>query len=260
MDSSSQNLEAPPPVPESRETSLVARLLNIVASPGEVFDEIKPRAVSTGNWLIPTVLVAIFGILSVFWTGSLESVKRQQLEMQEAVFQKVVESGKMTQAQADQQQGAEAMGRFKTIGAAIGTPIFSFLGLFFSALVVWLGGIVLGERFKYMRAVEVAGLVGIISALGIIVKTLLIVVKGSLFAGPTPALFVKDFDPMNTWHGALATLDVFMLWAFAVQAFGLAKMSGVSFGKAAVWIFGVWLVIIGGLFAVGLIIRRMMGF
>jgi hypothetical protein len=104
------------------------------------------------------------------------------------------------------------------------------------------------------------GLAGMISVLGLIVKTLLIVMMGSLFAGPTPALFLKKFDAMNTGHGVLAALDVFAIWALAVQAYGLAKLTGASYAKAAAWVFGVWLAIAGGLFGVGLVIRKAMGF
>jgi Yip1 domain len=261
MDPSTTNPDSPSPVPETRETSLVARLMNMVAAPGEVFEEIKPRPVATANWLVPTLVVAVLGVISALWIGSQATIKRQQLEMQDAVFQKMIESGKMTQADADRaRQGAEATGGIKQVFGAVAAPVGTFLGLFWSALLVWLGGLIFGQRFGYMRAVEVVGLAGMISVLGLIVKTLLIVVMGSLFAGPTPALLLSKFDPMNTWHGVLAALDVFALWAMGVQACGLAKITGVSYGKAAAWVFGVWLALAAVLFVGGLAIRKAMGF
>lgn len=261
MDPLSPNPEPPTPAPEAKETSLLARLLNIFAAPGEVYEEIKPRPVATANWLAPTLLLAILGVISALWIGSQEAIKRQQLEMQDVVFQKMVDSGKMSQAQADQaRQGAEASAGIKKFFGAVAAPVVSFFALFWSALIVWLGGFVMPSRFGYMRAVEIVGLAGMISVLGLLVKTLLIVVMGSLFAGPTPALFLKKFDPMNTMHGVLAALDVFALWALAVQASGLAKITGVSYGKAVAWVFGVWLVLAIVLFGVGLLIRKAMGF
>jgi hypothetical protein len=261
MDPLSPNLDSPPTAPETKETSLVARLLNIVAAPGEVFDEIKPRPVAAANWLVPTLLVAVLGVLSALWIGSQASIKRQQLEMQDAVFQKMVDSGKMSQADAERaRRGAEASAGIKKLFGAIAAPVGAFVGLFLSALLVWVGSLVFQNRFGYMRAVEIVGLAGVISALGVIVKALLIVTMGNLFAGPTPALFVKNLDPMNTWHGVLMALDVFALWAMGVQASGLARITGVSYGKAAAWVFGVWLVLAGALFAVGAVIRKAMGF
>jgi hypothetical protein len=261
MDPLPPNPDTPPPAPETPASSLPARLMNIVAAPGDVFDEIKPRPVAAANWLVPTLLLAVLGILSALWIGSQESIKRQQLEMQDAVFQKLVDSGKMTQAQADQaRQGGEASAGIKKVISAAAAPVITLLALFWSALIVWLGSFVLRQRFGYLRAVEIVGLAGMISVLGLIVKSLLIVMLGSLFAGPTPALLLKKFDPMNTWHGVLAALDVFALWAMAVQAYGLAKLTGASYGKAAAWVFGIWLLIAGGMFGVGLVFRKAMGF
>ena len=52
---------------------------------------------------------------------------------------------------------------------------------------------------------------------------------GNLYAAPGLVLLVKDFDPQNTVHGLLA-----------VRAIGLARISGASFTKAALWVFGIW--------------------
>ena len=51
-----------------------------------------------------------------------------------------------------------------------------------------------------MKAVEVAGLSNMILALSVIVKTLLVLIAGNLFASPSLALLVKDFDPQNSVH------------------------------------------------------------
>lgn len=261
MDPLPPNPESPATAPEPRESSLLARLLNIVAAPGDVFDEIKPRPASTANWLAPTLLVAVLGVFSALWIGSQESIKRQQTEMQDAVFQKMVDSGKMTQAAADQaRQGSETGAAVKKIVGAAFAPVGTFLGLFLSALLLWLGSFVMRNRFGYLRAVEVVGLTSMIGLLGLIVKTLLVVMMGSLFAGPTPALLLKKIDPMNSWHGVLMALDVFALWAMGVQALGLAKLTGASYGKAAAWVFGIWLLLAGLLFGVGLVVRKAFGF
>ena len=43
-----------------RETamSLAARLLNVFATPGDVFDDVKVAPASTANWLVPALLLA----------------------------------------------------------------------------------------------------------------------------------------------------------------------------------------------------------
>ncbi len=101
-----------------------------------------------------------------------------------------------------------------------------------------------------MKAVEVVGLANMISVLDGIVKTLLIVGLGNLYASPSLVLLVKEFDPQNTVHSLLAIVNVMTFWLLAVRAMGLARLSGASFAKAALWVFGIWAAYTG--FFVGL--------
>ena len=52
--------EAPPPPA----MSLAARLLNVFAIPGEVFEVVKASRVCLGNWLLPVLLSAVVGTVS----------------------------------------------------------------------------------------------------------------------------------------------------------------------------------------------------
>jgi hypothetical protein len=80
-------------------------------------------------------------------------------------------------------------------------------------------------------------------------------VTGNLFASPSLALAVKDFDPQNTLHGLCALVNVMLFWALLVRAIGLARLSGASAGKAAVWVFGIWAAYTGILFGLGAALR-----
>ena len=262
MDPLPPNTETPPPLTLPPTTSLAARLMNVFASPAEVFDEIKAASPATANWLVPTILLAIVAVLSALVIGANPEIKRQKQAMQEAILQKMVESGKMPKEAAEKAINAnEAGGGGKSKFEAAGMCFLVVISLFWSALILWLGSMVLGQGFGYMRAVEIVGLAGMIGLLGAVIKTLLILTTGNMFAGPTPGLLLKDFNPMsNTVHGILSALDVIWLWALAVQAFGLARLSGASFAKAAAWVFGIWVLITGGLIMVGIAFRRLMGF
>ena len=254
--------EAQPPAPKEPTMSLAARLLNVFAVPGDVFESVKSAPASTSNWLVPTLLLAVVGVASALLIGSQDTIKQQKLELQDRVFQKMVESGKMTKEQADRaSQSAQAGGSLKNVLGAVAVPFLTLLSLFWWALLIWLGGsIIMRGGFGYMRAAEVVGLASMIGVLGVVVRTLLVVVMGNMFAGPTPAVFIKDFDSFNTWHGILAGIDLFGLWALGVQASGMAKLSGVSYGKAAAWVFGMWMVFTVVLIGIGLAVRKLMGF
>src|SRR5262249_5941039 len=94
--------------------------------------------------------------------------------------------------------------------------------------------------FSYVKALEVAGLANMIAALEAVVRALLVFVTSNIFASPSLALLVKNFDPQNTQHSLLAALNVMTIWLLAVRAIGLARLTGASFGKAAAWVYGIW--------------------
>jgi hypothetical protein len=107
--------------------------------------------------------------------------------------------------------------------------------------------------------VEVAGLSNMILALNVIVKTLLILITGNLFASTSLALVVKDFDPQSSVHSLLAMMDVMVLWLLTVRSIGLARLSGASIGKAAAWIFGIWIAFTGVMIGFGAAVRAVFG-
>ena len=242
-------METTPPIPEAEiippSTTLGARLLNIFAAPGDVFEELKSSPPSVANWLVPALILMLVGMLSSVVMFSQPSIAQSIHEQQQKVFEKQVSSGKMTQQQADQ---AMAMAE-KFSGPGIGcvsAATTSFIMPFWSAFVLWLiARFYLKVPLPFLKVLEVAGLTLMIVALAVVVKTLLVVVTGNLYAAPSLILLVKHFDPRNPVHSILAMFDVLTFWLLAVRALGLAKLTGASFGKTAVAVFGLWFVITG---------------
>jgi hypothetical protein len=238
--------------------SLAGRMMNMFASPGEAFDEVKVSAPSTANWLVPAVLLILVAWIGNYLVFSQDTIKHQITEMSAKAMEKQL--AKMPKEQADKVR--EASEKYGDIGAKVSAavlPIFLGLGLpFFWGAILWLVGTkVFQGNFTYMKAVEVTGLGNTIGILEAILRTLLILVMGSLFAAPNLALLVKDFDPQNTVHGLLALVNVMTLWILAVRSIGLARLSGVSFAKAACWVFGIWAAYTGFFFAIGIAMRTL---
>ena len=152
-------------------------------------------------------------------------------------FQKQIDAGKMTQAQVSQAKAAAS--QFGSIGAVIGAVVSPFFiaGLtpFWGGFIIWLGGIVFRRRLDYMKAVEAAGLPLMILAVGALVKGLLAAAMGNAFASIGPAMLVKSLDPSDPIHAMLLVVDVFAIWALALRAIGLAKLTDASMVKAAAW-------------------------
>jgi len=143
----------------------------------------------------------------------------------------------------------------------VAAPVFvAFVSPFWGGLILWLfGAKAFKGNFSYMKAVEVAGLANMIGVLDAILKTLLILTLGNLFAAPSLALLVKDFNPQNPVHSLLAVVNVMTFWLLAVRSVGLARLSGVSFVKAAVPVFGVWAALTGLIVGFGFAMRAISG-
>ncbi len=236
-------------------TSLMARLTNIFVSPGDVFDEVKVSEPNTMNWLLPSILACVVGIIFSVVVFSQETIVHDMREAQEKQIQKAVDAGKMKQADAD--QAAQMMEKIMsptmmTIIGSASSVVFTFAGLFFFALVFWLmGKLLFKAQFGYMQAVEVNGLSSMISVLGTLLTMLVVLVKGNLLFNPGPVLLISQFDPANKIHHALAAFNLTTVWWIAVLAIGLARLSGASFAKPAALLFGIWAFIRFGLILLG---------
>ena len=228
--------------------SLGGRLLNVFATPGDVFQEVKAAKVSTANWLVPVLILIVVSWLSSLVIFSQPSINHQLSEITEQAIQKQVERSKMSEQQADQARamGEKWAGISTKIGAAIVPVLYGFVTPFFWGLIVWGVGVgLLKAKFPYMKAVEVVGLANMLSVLEVILRTLLVVGLGNLYASTSLVLFVKQFDPQNTVHSLLTVVNVMTFWLLAVRGIGLARLSGASIAKAVAWVFGVWVAYTG---------------
>jgi hypothetical protein len=230
---------APMPPPQ---ISLAARLLNVFAAPGDVFESVKAAPVSTANWLVPALMLVLVGWVGAWVLLSQDSIKQQLSDITSKAIERQIEKGKIPKERAE--AAREAGEKWGSIGTKIsmvaGPPVVAFASPFWWGLILWLGTKVLKARSGYMKAVEMAGLANMIGVLETIVRALLAVSLGSLFATPSLALLVKEFDPNNTLHGILAVFNLLLIWEIALKALGLARLCGTSFGRAAAWVFGIW--------------------
>jgi hypothetical protein len=195
------------------------------------------------NWIVPAVILIVVSWLGTWIVFSQEPVRHQFSEMVDKAVQKQVESAHLSEQQAEQRREAGVKtGMIATvIGTVIGAVIMAFVTPFVWGLFLWLvGAKAMHAGFGYMKAVEAAGLCNMIDVLDGILKTLLIVAMGNLYASPSLALFIKNFDPENMLHGLAAYVNVMGIWLLAVRAVALARLAQTSFAKAAAWVFGIW--------------------
>ncbi len=239
MDEQAPISEKPPLPPPA--TSLAARLLNVFATPGEVFEEVQAAPANAANWLVPAVLAAVVGVAAVLILFSQPSFLQHSREQWASGYDGMVKAGKMTQAAADKAVGM--IERFAQPMGCVAVVVLSFARAFWWALVLWLLALLfLKTQFSYLKAVEVAGLASMISLLGGIVALLLTVNFGKESA-PSLALAVSEFNPRNPLHLALAAANLFDFWILGVMAVGLARLARAPFSRALFLVAGYWLVL-----------------
>jgi hypothetical protein len=99
---------------------------------------------------------------------------------------------------------------------------------------------------------EVAGLASMITVLETVLKTLLIIIFSNPMVSISPVVFLKNPDPQSPVLMLLALLNPMTFWLLAVRSTGLARFTGVSWTRAAAWVFGVWIVMTGILVALAI--------
>ena len=217
--------------------------MNILAAPGEVFDVVKNSAAAISNWLTPAALLVVVSWIGAWLIFAQPALQHQFNEIAEKNIQKQIEKSHLSgdEAEKARQKGAEYAAMFSKIGIFAAPVLMGIVTPVWWGLIVWLVGTkVFKANFSYIKALEVAGLANMIGVLEAVVKTLLILITGSIFASPGLGLLVKDLDPQNPVHSLLLQENAMTFWFLLVVAVGLARFCMVSFGRAIMWIAGIW--------------------
>ena len=250
------------PEQSATKTSLSSRIFNVFATPSEVFEEVRTGPPCNANWVVPALIGVVVGWLATAFIFSQEAIRHQLTEMTEQAIEKQIAKTKPSEQQAEQMRATSVKiaGISQKIGAYVMTPVMAFASPFIWGSFLWLAGNKgLRGRFSYMKAVEVVGLSNMVGALDSIIKTLLIVSMGSLFASASLAMLVKEFNPQNPVHNLLAMVNMMTFWLLGVRSAGLARLSGASFLKSAAWVFGIWVLYTGTFFGLGMAAQAVFG-
>src|SRR5262245_34775974 len=98
-------MEQTPPAVEEQAvatSSLPARLMNVYAGPGEVFDEVKSAPVQHSNWLVPALIAIVIGWIGSWIVFSQPAIEQQLRDISAEAIEKQIEKGKMSGQQAEQ--------------------------------------------------------------------------------------------------------------------------------------------------------------
>ena len=255
--SSGPQLESPQPGPTM---SLAGRMFNVFATPADVFSDIKGAKPNLWNWFAPALLLMIVAWVGAAVVFSQETIRHQLSEITSQAIEKQIERSHMPKEQAEQARAiGEKWGSIGTKISAYAAPVVGGVAVpLLWGLIIWLAGTKsLKGNFPFLKGVEVAGLSAMISVLDTVIRTLLILVTGNLFAAPGLALLIKDYDPQNPVHAVMGVVNIMTIWLLSVRSIGLARVAGASFAGAAAWVFGIWVSYTGLMLGFGFLMQRL---
>jgi hypothetical protein len=243
---------APAPAPLPPQSSLAARLLNVFALPGRVFDEVRQSRHAAGNWLVPALLCSVALALAGYVMLSIPSVwkqiETQQLkvrETQQTALAESVKAGKITQAEADESLKVfDFVARPEVLksAAAIGGAVFGMVRVFWWGFVLWfLARVFLRQPVPYGKALEVAGLAAMVALLSTVVMLALTVNIGDSFSASGFTLSVTDLASAGSRNLTAVVLNLMNFWLIMVLGIGLARLTGQIWIRGAFVVFGYWL-------------------
>jgi uncharacterized membrane protein YuzA (DUF378 family) len=230
--------------------SFTEKLVNIFASPGELYENVRDTGATKSNWLIPASLLIIASILMTQLMLSNASLVDQLDRTMRQAMEKSIEGRNLPPEQMERaRQQIDTMyeatkpgSTWFTVLSVIGPLIWTLVMLFGLGLVYWLiGKSAMSATAPYMKVVEVVGLTLFIGTLEVIVTTLLMYALDSIHASPGLGLFVKDFDVTNKVHLALSKVNIFTLWGLVVTGVGLSKLFRRDLPKVLVLVFALWI-------------------
>jgi len=132
--------------------------------------------------------------------------------------------------------------------------IFVLLYYVLGALFLWLGAkFVLKAEAPYAKYLEVYGLSSWVGVFGGIVTLMLMVGMDSMYASASGALVVlSEYDPVNTTHKLLKSLDVFAAWQAVVAGIGISAVAKKENGPGIGLVVVLWIVWVGASVALGI--------
>lgn len=236
-------VEPPPPA-----SPLLARMLNVFAMPGVVFEEVRVSRPAIGNWLLPAFIAGLAVALSALVISASPAFSKQLAEQQarfQAAQTNAVAGAKLSPAEVEQNRRAIEMIAQPVVlrsFAVVGGFAFGSLRTFWWAFVLWLiGRFLLRRPIPYGKALEVAGLSSLIAALGSVVMVALMVNLGESFQPSGFSLVVADLGVDQSQWLTVAALNITNFWLVTVLGLGLARLAQVPWFRAAFLVFTYWL-------------------
>jgi hypothetical protein len=228
------------------------KISGMISAPNETFTEMsyyKPRMI---DWILPIIVLILVSILSNYVMMNVPDVRakimEKQIEMMKENFDKAVESGNI-EAEAAEQQFNSIVEKMNDKDAGIGifgssiSIVFAVFLFFFIVSFVFfvIARFIFKDKGSYSHALVAYGLPSYITAIQVIVTTLLTILTGDIISG-TSLNTIVGADPLSINGFLMAKLDPFRIWYYALISIAFARLfNSANINKYYIVIFGLWI-------------------
>jgi len=218
--------------------SVFDRFLLLFTSPSQAFEGLDETPLPTSQIIISLTIGILVTAIMAFWITNQPEIQREMQVMQADRIQKMVNDGKLTQEQADQQLAAiegfsdSTFGKVIPVAGGVVAVVFFF---FLFSLYLFLMGRFLGnsETFDFYRAMQINAVLTLYSSLTGILTSALIVTLGTTSANLGPVLLLDQFEFNNTLHKLVASADLLNWFYIFLMVTALKVASGMDWLKSS---------------------------
>lgn len=240
------NPDSSTPSTQIEVSSFLTRATNVFMAPSEVYAEVATAPVQRSSWLTPYLLTLLISVIFTMVLFSNPSLRGQMFEAQQETWKEKIESGEMTEADAEKAREFMESSSIVTVIGVVSSAVVASAMIFVAALGLWLVmKFILKSKLAYGKMLELYGLASLIGVVGAIVTLMLINVLDTIHVSPGGALLLLgSFDKSNFVHKLLAAITVFGVWQTAVIGIGIAKISGSPTSKGMSIAFALWAILV----------------
>jgi hypothetical protein len=202
--------------------STASAISGIYFEPEKTFRAIKAHP----TWIVPFIISLI---VSAFMAYSTYDIQREFQKDMLLKSEKIPDNIKDQQLEAFENPGFTQSPTFAAIMAVVMDVIY----FIFTALAILVtGNFIMGGKSSFMSVFTMVCWAGLIGVLELIVKTIIMLVKGSIHAYTSLALFMDPSQFKSLSFQLLNVFDVFTIWKVVVFIIGFMVFYNFSRNKA----------------------------
>lgn len=194
----------------------MVNLINIIIEPAKTFQHIKEK----DDWWIPFAGIVVVTLIFL-WISSPALTR--------IMTQKMAEMGM-------DREIPKAAQYIKYLMA----PIATLVGFLFVSLILWFLGNISGADWNYIKSLDLYAYSSVVQIIRSLLNIVILLIKGIPNIATARDMQVATglnliFSPENPKLYALVSgIEVFSIWQFALIAYGISEITGVSKKKAAI--------------------------